>query len=150
MQNFNFAFHFKKNPNCFGGLDFFSTLKASARSARAQTRSADSRCTVAVESLSLSYSFLSFFLNEPILPRGERASPDPECRQPVHHSRWEQSKKKSYSANTYLRQAPRGPGVLSHESLFSSRGRLYRMKGSDFLILLEKRETLFFLPGIFV
>ena len=57
---------------------------------------------------------------------------------------------KSYSANTYLRQAPRGPGVLSHESLFSSRGRLYRMKGSDFLILLEKRETLFFLPRIFV
>ena len=59
-------------------------------------------------------------------------------------------KQKSFSGNTYLRKAPRGPGVPSHDSIFSSRGRLYRMKGSDFLILLEKGETLFFLLRIFV
>ena len=52
-------------------------------------------------------------------------------------------KQKSYSANTYLRQAPRVPGVLSHQSIFCSRGRLYRMKGSDFLIFLENGATFF-------
>ena len=52
------------------------------------------------------------------------------------------------SPDIELTECPRGPGFFS-QHFFCNTSTLYRMKGSDFLILWGKGATLFFFTRIF-